>query len=240
MKKFLKLGCVCVVLPLAITLIMSLLDFFKSLPASTSLSWEKKGSGKFLSVPAGKQVKNFLAQHKSAKSYSRDSNIYCATATSSFDKRYFIKKHNVELKAFLLYLADLAIYVNGNTKEDDDGGLHFTAKLRWGDFDINVDKKVSWQGCAKQIEVIRKEKISVSKKGVPYITYIRNNQEEKLTKRFSRKPNSSAYDGFIRNFLKHQPEAVKFEYAAWSWNKEKKEGEFALCLIVDTSGLQLK
>lgn len=241
MKKIFKIFCWSVALLLEIILIISVLCFiFKYiivLPDRSSLIWEKKGSDKFLSIPANRQVKDFLIKQEFKMKYGRDSNIYCAVATSSFNRRYFIKKRNVELKTFLLCLADIAVYAKGNTAEDENEGLLITAKLKWGDFDISVNKKVAWQGNAKQIEVIRTENISVSKKGIPYITYVRNNKEEKFSKNFARVSNSSAYDSFIRNFLKYQPEAIKFEYSAWSWNKEKKEGEFALCLLVDTSNL---
>ena len=48
----------------------------------------------------------------------------------------------------------------------------------------------------------------------------------------------AAYDGLIRNFLKHHPDAVKLEYSACSWDEKTKEGEFALGLVLDLSKIK--
>lgn len=214
----------------------------------SQLKWEKKGPQGFLQESARQHVKNFLKQQGIKQGLHTSSNICCEIIDLGFTEREYrhiqLYKKQIELKAFMWYL-DTLKYLNENmevskdiTSKEIKESIQSTSSIKWGEFDFSSTEIANDTEKSNGVHTSFAKKLVLSKNGNKLISYTLDSQGERFNMPRMMIRGMAAYDEFIRNFLKHHPGAVKFEYSAWSWDEKNKQGEFALALVLDISSFK--
>lgn len=268
MKKFFKIGCGCfIVLVVLLILLVVLLascdsgssakddgktvqngpiKLFSGTPEEARLlTWEKHCAKDFLEGSAAEYVKTYLTKNGFRKGCDEKSGLWCDYITINgrySSKRAFkMFKLQMELKAFMLYLSHLADFINSNVNVNGDGKTDKIVRIsdmKWGDIDFRYKEDVSEKTSGESAEKSLTREAALSRNGQTFITYtLRDGREAFSVKKVTIR-GVAAYDELIKTFLKYNPNAVKLECSAWSWDEEKKHGEFVLALVLDFNSLK--
>ena len=257
MKKFFKYGCGCLVMIIGLIVL-----FFVSITSCDSssvsskqatavpnnnsgenlngvdyesdfplISWEKQEAQEFLQESARKYVKGFLKQKGIKEGFDQKTKLACIVGTVTFSEgeyrsiKLFRKK--IELKAFMRWLDALSSLAHEEFETDSGGNkVKSVTKIKWGDFDFERE------AILHDTERLSLKYVLV-RNGKNLITYTQNQTSKQFAVQNMTMRGVAAYDELIRNFLEHHPNAVKLEYSAWSYDKNKKRGEFALAMVVN-------
>ena len=191
--------------------------------------WPKVSPGKFFKNSASEHMKTFLKQQGVKIGYDPQKEVFCLTATAAFSEKEYCNikafRHKIELNAFVHALAKYSDFLHNEMSVKGDE-FYISSSMPWAGF--HLEHKIT----------DTKEIISFSKENELLVLYHFNKDKEHIYVKSIHMCRCSAYDHFICHWLKFNPNRLKLEYSAWSWDDKKKQGEFALALVLDISSFK--